>query len=59
MVEVRCDECGELMELIDEDSRSEWYEGTYNCNKCFKTKIHRTEFNQLGLVISDTIKRGG
>ena len=45
------------MELIDTDSRQEWCEETYNC-KCGNVKIHRKEFDQQGLVISDRIGRG-
>jgi len=60
MVEVRCDkeECeDEYMLLTQTDSRSEWVEETYECPKCDAMKIHRTEFDQLGLVISDEITR--
>ena len=55
-MEIRCDKCDELMELTDTDSRQEWVEETYECFKCKKIKIHRTEFDQIGLVISDVIR---
>ena len=52
---IECD-CEEIMELTNTDSRSEWCEETYECPKCGKIKVHRTEFDQLGLVISDEIR---
>ena len=55
MVEVRCDECDELMELTETDSRSEWVAETYECSECNKIKIHKTTFNQIGLVVSDEL----
>jgi len=39
MVEVRCDECDELMELTETDSRSEWVAETYECSECNKIKM--------------------
>ena len=51
---MECD-CGEIMEITEEDSRQEWCETTYSCPTCNKTKTQRTEFNQNGLVISDKI----
>lgn len=59
MVTVYCrnDECdGELMEITDEDCRQEWYKATYQCPKCDNIKIHRREFDQNGLVLSDVIE---
>ncbi len=53
-MEVRC-ECDNLMELTDTDNRQEWIEETYICDECGKTKTHRTEFDQIGLVINDEI----
>ena len=50
--------CGNKLELVDEDSRQEWVERTYQCNVCGKSKIHKQEFNQMGLVISDKIVDG-
>lgn len=52
-MEVRC-ECDNLMELTDTDDRQEWVEETYIC-ECGKTKTHRTEFDQIGLVTKDEI----
>jgi len=52
---ITCDICFMPMDKIDEDSRTEWYEATYSCRDCGKTKIHRVEFDQNGLVISDII----
>jgi hypothetical protein len=52
-MEVRC-KCGELMELEETDSRQEWTEETYRC-ECGKAKIHRTEYDQVGLVTKDEI----
>lgn len=47
---------GAKMDLVEEDSRTEWYEGIYECPICGKRKAHRREFDQNGLVISDTIE---
>ncbi len=58
MVNVYCDneKCdGEFMKCTDSDSRSEWCEETYECPECGGTKVHRTDFSQNGLVISDEI----
>jgi len=55
MVQVLCDNCGLVMDCTDSDSRQEWTEETYNCDSCGKQKIHRTEYNQLGLVTSDEV----
>ena len=58
MVEVRCDnERCSLGRMIytDTDSRQEWKEEIYECPKCRKRKVHRTEFDQLGLVIKDEV----
>ena len=49
-------ECGEKMEITDEDSRQFWYEITYQCEKCGKTKIHRKDYDELGLIINETIE---
>ena len=43
------------MELENEDSRQEWYEAYYICERCGQRKIHKMEFNQLGLVTKDVI----
>ena len=58
MENIYCDneECdNEIMECTQTDSRQEWCEETYECNKCNRIKIHRIEFDQNGLVISDNI----
>jgi len=53
---MNCPICGnEMNDIFDEDSRQEWYQCVYACNKCEKMFIHRREFNQLGLVINDTL----
>ena len=52
---MKCD-CGKTMNIIEEDSRQEWYEATYICEDCGITKVHRREFDQNGLVILDEIK---
>ena len=59
ITDYRCDKCENLMELTDTDSRQEWVEETYTCEKCNKSKIHRTEFDQIGLVINDEIIENG
>jgi len=43
------------MDCIETDSRQEWTEETYHCEVCEKFKIHRTEYDQNGLVISDEV----
>ena len=53
-----CEHEGVPMEIIDEDSRGEWYEGIYECSYCHSKKIHRTEFDQIGLITSDKIIDG-
>ena len=58
---VHCDkeDCEEeIMTLTQTDSRQEWIEETYECPKCGAIKIHRIEFDQLGLVIDDKIMEG-
>ena len=49
-----CIECNRELDILDEDSRQEWYECHYECPECGRKFIHRTEFNQKGLVTSDT-----
>lgn len=59
-MEIRCDNesCEEeIMELTNTDSRQEWVEETYECPKCEKVKIHKTTFDQNGLVISDEVTK--
>ena len=56
MVHVSCPNCGETMDMTEEDSRDEWYEATYHCEGCNKTKIHRREFDQNGLVTFDEVQ---
>ena len=60
MVKVYCDneECdGTEMELTDEDgSRDEWYEAVYECPNCERKKVHRKEYDQNGLVVSDNLE---
>lgn len=55
MVYIVCNECGDEMDLIDEDDRQEWYEGYYRCETCNRKKTHRREYDQNGMVISDEI----
>ena len=56
MVEVRCDDCDELMDVVDSDSRQEWFNEIYQCKKCDKKKLHRMTFNQIGLITEDVIE---
>lgn len=51
-----CKNDSELMEITDEDSRQEWNETTYSCPKCNSIKVHRTEYDQNGLVILDEVR---
>ena len=53
-LDLYCD-CGEKMKLIDTDDRTEWKEETYECSDCHKVKIHKTWFDQIGLVMSDEV----
>ena len=55
MVHIICDKCGNSMDLIDEDSRQEWYEGYYECDSCNLKKRHRKDFDQGGLTIREDI----
>jgi len=52
---VTCDNCHMPMDLTDEDSRQEWYEATYSCRDCGKTKSHKREYDQNGTIISDVV----
>ena len=52
----KCEHMGVPMWVTDEDSRQEWYEVTYQCRFCGKIKIHRTKFDQNGLMITDIIE---
>lgn len=56
MVYVVCDECGEPMDLVDEDSRQEWYKGYYGCSTCDRKKVHTRYYDQNGLVTSDEVE---
>ena len=51
----KCEYSGDTMTITEEDSRQEWYEATYECQRCGKIKVHRREFDQLGMVTSDEI----
>jgi len=55
MVHVICNECGEPMDMFEEDTRQEWYEASYRCDACGKIKTHRREFDQNGLVTLDVV----
>ena len=57
-MELCCEKDGKSMEIIDEDSRQEWYEATYCCPKCPNVKVHRREFDQNGLIILDEVNEG-
>jgi len=52
-----CDACSIDLECTDTDSRGEWCEWTYVCPRCKALYIHRREFDQNGLVTSDTFER--
>lgn len=52
---INCDVCFMPMDLTDEDRRTNYYEAIYYCRDCGKEKIHKMEFDQNGLVISDII----
>lgn len=56
MATIFCNDDTEIMILIDEDSRQEWYEATYQCPVCDSIKIHRQEFDQNGLILSETLE---
>ncbi len=52
-----CLKCDGNMELTETDSRQEWCEETYYCDKCDKEFIRRIEYKtQSELVESDTLK---
>ena len=55
MTNITCDDCGESMDMFEEDSRQEWYEANYRCDNCGKIKTYRWEYDQNGLIISDKI----
>ena len=48
--------CGGKLELMETDARSEWVEENYECIACDKVYVHRTEYDQVGLVISDKVE---
>ena len=48
--------CGGELVVSSTDSRQEWCEEMMDCKACDKTYTHRTEFNQSGLVESDTLE---
>jgi len=50
-----CSRFGESMDLIEEDSRQEYYIGIYCCDECQNRKEHRKEYDQNGLVIHDDV----
>lgn len=43
------------MKITQTDSRQEWCEEIYECPKCERGKVHKTVFDQRGLIISDDI----
>ena len=51
---IKC--CDEDMKLTQTDSRQFWFEETFECEKCGKIKVHRREFDELGLVTLDEIR---
>jgi len=54
MICPKCD--GGELELLETDSRQEWYEETYACNKCNRTFVRRVEFKpQSSLVAKDKL----
>lgn len=54
-----CDECNVQLVYIEgsTDSRQEWVETNYECPECKALYVHRREFDQNGLVISDTFEQ--
>ncbi len=54
---MECPKCSNKLELLETDSRQEWSEETYYCEKCEKYFLRRTDFQtQSKLVASDTLK---
>lgn len=52
---ITCDKCNCQMDQGEADCRQEWKETTYYCDLCQREAIHRTEYDQIGLVTSDEI----
>jgi len=51
-----CEEFGTPMDCTETDSRGEWTEETWQCSGCDRIKVHRTDYDQNGLVIGDKIE---
>ncbi len=51
-----CPKCDGILELTNTDSRQEWCDEYYECNKCEKEFIRTTTYTQSGLVESDEIE---
>ena len=53
---MKCPECDEEMDLLETDSRQEWFEEIYSCDNCIKTFERRVEFKtQSELIESDEL----
>jgi len=50
-----CPDFGESMDLIEEDSRQEWYSAIYECDECGQRKEHKKIYTQDGAILSDDI----
>ncbi len=50
-------ECSSPLDCTETDSRGEWCEWTYVCPECGAIYCERRDYDQNGLVISDTFER--
>ncbi len=54
---MKCPKCSSQMELLDTDSRQEWFEEIYYCEDCDKSFCRRVEYQtQSELIDSDKIE---
>ena len=53
-----CNACNiKVISTGNSDSRQEWCEDDYICPRCKTLYVHRKDFDQNGLIVSDTFER--
>jgi transposase-like protein len=49
---ITCPKCSNEMELLETDSRQEWFEEEYYCKECNKYFTRRVEFEPQSNIIA-------
>jgi len=54
---ISCPNCGnDYLEVIETDSRQEWTDETLGCESCNKFYEKTTVYNEVGLIVNETLE---